>query len=145
MIAAVHRMSAPARDAVTSNAERAAATILVVADVEEIRVGIEHLLTADGYRIDLARSEADAIDRATRRRPSLVLLSLDAAPFELIAAATRIRQRARVGIEIPVVIFSVPTLAEGEEVAIGRNVHLTRPDNFNQLRRLMARLLAPAE
>lgn len=145
MIAAVHRMSAPARDAATSSAERSTATILVVADVEEIRVGIEHLLTADGYRIDLARSEADAVDRAARRRPSLVLLSLDAAPFELIAAATRIRQRARVGTEIPVVIFSVATLAEGEEVAIGRNVHLTRPDNFNQLRRLMARLLAPAE
>ena len=138
-------MSSSSRDAGSPTAERAAATILVVADAEEIRLGIEQLLTADGYRIDLARHEADAVDRATGRRPSLILLSLAAAPFELIAAATRIRQRARVGTDIPVVIFSVPTLAEGEDVAIGRNVHLSRPDTFNQLRRLMARLLTPAE
>jgi CheY-like chemotaxis protein len=137
-------MSATARDPVTSSADRAPATILVVSDVEEIRTGIEHLLTADGYTTDLARNEADAIERAGRRRPTLVLISLAAPPFELIAAATRIRQRARIGTDIPVVIFSVPTLAEGEDVAIGRNVHLSRPDNFNQLRRLFARLLAPA-
>jgi CheY-like chemotaxis protein len=138
-------MSPTSRDAGSATAERAAATILVVADAEEIRLGIEQLLTADGYRTDLARNEADAIERAAGRRPSLVLLCLAAAPFELIAAATRIRQRARVGTDIPVVIFSVPTLGEGEDVAIGRNVHLSRPDNFNQLRRLMARLLTPAE
>lgn len=138
-------MSAIARDPMPSSPERAPATILVVNDVEEIRSGIEHLLTADGYVTDLARNEADAVQRAARLRPSLVLLSLAAAPFELIAAATRIRQRARIGTDIPVVIFSVPTLEEGEDVAIGRNVHLSRPDNFNQLRRLMARLLAPSD
>jgi hypothetical protein len=30
---------------------------------------------------------------------------------------------------------------EGDEVAIGQNVYITRPDNFNQLRTLLARLL----
>jgi hypothetical protein len=32
-------------------------------------------------------------------------------------------------------------IAEGEELAIGRNVYVTRPDNFNQLRSLLSRLL----
>jgi hypothetical protein len=40
-----------------------------------------------------------------------------------------------------VVVFCIDGIAEGEEVEIGENVHLTRPDNFNQLRRLIARLL----
>jgi CheY-like chemotaxis protein len=40
--------------------------ILVVEDVEETRDGIEKLLEADGYRVDPAREEEDAIARATR-------------------------------------------------------------------------------
>jgi hypothetical protein len=42
---------------------------------------------------------------------------------------------------VPVVVFCIDDIAEGDEVAIGENVHLTRPDNFNQLRSLLARLL----
>jgi hypothetical protein len=42
---------------------------------------------------------------------------------------------------VPVVVFCVDEIDEGDEVAIGENVHLTRPDNFNQLRSLLARLL----
>jgi hypothetical protein len=39
------------------------------------------------------------------------------------------------------VIFCVPTVDEGAEIALGRNVFVTRPDNFDQLRRLLGRLL----
>ena len=42
---------------------------------------------------------------------------------------------------MPVVVFCVDEIAQGDEVAIGENVHVTRPDNFNQLRSLLARLL----
>lgn len=39
-----------------------------------------------------------------------------------------------VGEDVPIVVFCVEEIAEGDEVAIGENVHVTRPDNFNQLR-----------
>ncbi len=42
---------------------------------------------------------------------------------------------------VPVVIFCVEGIAEGYEIAIGQNIHLTLPDNFNQLRGLLSRLL----
>jgi hypothetical protein len=42
---------------------------------------------------------------------------------------------------VPVVVFCVEEIAEGDEVAIGSNIHIARPDNFNQLRGLLARLL----
>lgn len=42
--------------------------------------------------------------------------------------------------QVPVV-FWVEDLDQGEEVALEENVHLTRPENFNQLRDLLARLL----
>jgi len=116
--------------------------ILIVEDVHETRDGIEKLLIADGYRITLARDEQDAIQSAQRARPDLILVSLAGLPREVIFSARNIRQRARVGELVPVVVFCNEEIGEGEEVAIGRNVYITRPDNFNQLRSLLARLLS---
>lgn len=115
--------------------------ILVVEDVHETRDGIEKLLIADGYRVALARNERDAIENAHRTRPDLILVSLAGLPPEVVFSARSIRQRAEVGEQVPVVVFCIEGLAEGEEVEIGENVHVTRPDNFNQLRGLIGRLL----
>jgi len=117
-------------------------TILIVEDVHETRDGMEKLLIADGYRITLARDEQDAIESAQRARPDLILVSLAGLPREVILSARNIRQRARIGELVPVVVFCIAEIGEGEEVAIGRNVYITCPDNFNQLRGLLARLLS---
>ena len=116
-------------------------TILVVEDVHETRDGIEKLLTADGYRVALARDEEDAIETAQRKPPDLILVSLAGSPHEVVFSARSIRGRALVGDQVPVVVFCIDGISEGDEVEIGENVHLTRPDNFNQLRSLLARLL----
>ena len=115
--------------------------ILVVEDVRETREGIERLLMVDGYRIALARDEQDGIDSARRQRPDLILVSLAGVPREVIVSARRIREKAAIGEDVPVVVFCIDEIAQGDEVAIGENVHVTRPDNFNQLRSLLARLL----
>ena len=115
--------------------------ILVVEDVQETREGIERLLMADGYQIALARDEQDGIENARRQRPDLILVSLAGPPREVITSARRIRESAAIGEDVPVVVFCIDEIAQGDEVAIGENVHVTRPDNFNQLRSLLARLL----
>ncbi len=115
--------------------------ILVVEDVHETRDGIERLLKADGYRVGLARDEQDAIEGALRESPGLILVSLAGLPREVIETAHRIRERSAVGENVPVVVFCIEEIAEGDEVEIGQNVHVTRPDNFNQLRSLLSRLL----
>jgi DNA-binding response OmpR family regulator len=117
--------------------------ILVVEDIEETRDGIEQLLTADGYRVEPARDEEDAVVRAQRAPPHLMLVSLGGSAGEVIATAVRIRDRARLSQGVPVVLFCIPTVAEGAEVQIDSNVYLTRPDNFDQLRALLRRLLHP--
>lgn len=116
--------------------------ILVVEDVHETRDGIEKLLRADGYRVALARDEHDAIESAHRTRPDLILVSLAGLPGEVVLSARSIRQRAEVEEGVPVVVFCIEGIGEGEEVEIGENVYLTRPDNFNQLRGFIARLLS---
>jgi CheY-like chemotaxis protein len=115
--------------------------ILVVEDVHETRYGMEKLLTADGYRVCLARDEEDAIEVVQQRHPDLILVSLPGSPNEVILAVTRIRASANAGEQVPVVIFCVEGIAEGYEIAIGQNIHLTLPDNFNQLRGLLSRVL----
>ena len=115
--------------------------ILVVEDVQEIRDGMEKLLTADGYRVSLARDEHEALDHGRLKRPDLILVSLAGSPTDVSMTATRIREGIEPGQNVPVVIFCGGGIDEGDEVAIGHNVHLTRPDNFNQLRALLARLL----
>jgi len=115
--------------------------ILVVEDVAETRDGIERLLRADGYRVEVARDQLDAIVSARRQRPDLILVSLAGLPLEVIAAARVIREDAELDENVPIVLFCVEDIGEGDEVAVGRNVHVTRPDNFNQLRGLLTRLL----
>lgn len=117
-------------------------TILVVEDIAETRDGIERMLKADGYRIALARDEQDAIESAQSKRPDLILVSLAGPPPDVIVTARRIRECAGLGEQVPIVIFYVCEIAEGAEADIGRNVHVTRPDNFNQLRSLITRLLS---
>ena len=116
-------------------------SVLVVEDVQETREGIERLLMVDGYRVALARDEHDGIESARQQRPDLILVSLAGVAREVIVSARRIRETAEIGENVPVVVFCVDEIAEGDEVAIGENLHVTRPDNFNQLRSLLARLL----
>jgi len=115
--------------------------ILVVEDVHETRDGIEKLLKADGYRVVAARDELDGIERAQRQHPDLILVSLAGLPGEVLGAGRRIRESAAAGDDVPVVIFCFDEIPEGAEVAIGKNVHIARPDNFNQLRHLLSHLL----
>jgi hypothetical protein len=75
-------------------------------------------------------------------RPDLILVSGAALPNNVLVTVGRLRKGAAVGDEVPVVVFCAQDIPEGEEVAIGGNVYLTNPDNFNQLRKLLARLLS---
>lgn len=123
------------------NENRLNPMILVVEDVHETRDGIEKLLKVDGYRVVLARDELDGIERAQRQRPDLILVSLDGLPNEVLGSGRRIRESAAAGDDIPIVIFCFDEIPEGAEIATGKNVHIAQPDNFNQLRGLLSRLL----
>jgi DNA-binding response OmpR family regulator len=115
--------------------------ILVLEDVEETRDGLEQLLTADGYRVIPARSEAEAIGQARCEHPGLILACLGGAESVVIAAAQQVRDSAGLSENVPIVIFCSPTRPEGAEVELGLGIYVTCPDNFDQLRALLRRLL----
>ena len=115
--------------------------ILVVEDVQETRDSIRELLKRDGYWVDPARDEEEAVERVQRNQPDLILISLGGAAEHLVATAQRIRLRGGLGQQTPVVIFSLATVPEGAEEELAGNIHITVPDNFNQLRALLTRLV----
>ena len=118
--------------------------ILILEDVYETRAGIDALLKANGYRVVFARSEGEPISSTPPERPDLILVSGAGLPNNVLVRVGRMRKEAVVGDEVPVVVFCAQDIPEGEEVAIGENVYLTNPDNFNQLRSLVARLILDA-
>ena len=68
-------------------------------------------------------------------------MSLAGLPGEVLGSGRRIRESAAARDDVPVVIFCFDEIPEGAEVAIGNNLHIAQPDNFNQLRGLLSRLL----
>jgi CheY-like chemotaxis protein len=115
--------------------------ILVVNDVEATLDGIEELLTRDGYRVEAASDERKAVEKARLSSPDLMLVSLDGEVSDIIIAANRIRECAGFDGNLPIIIFCVGELKEGGESAVGNNIYLAHPENFNQLREFIARLL----
>lgn len=115
--------------------------ILVLDDIEETRYLTERMLKVNGYNVALARNEEEAISEALTRSPSLILMSLGLEPEGLLASARRIRQEAALSEDVAIVIFCVATIPEGAEMEVHKNVYMTHPDNFNQLRGFLHRVL----
>jgi CheY-like chemotaxis protein len=118
--------------------------ILIVEDVQETRDAIKVLLKRDGYHVDPARDEEEAVERVQRNRPDLILISLGGEAEQVVAAAQRIRARSALTEQTPVIIFSLTNVPEGAEEELSGNIHVTAPDNFNQLRAVLTRILRVA-
>lgn len=115
--------------------------ILLLHDLQETREAIESLLKRDGYLVYGASDESGAIDRARCHPPDLILVSLGGVPQRALLEAQRIRSEARLDPRTPIVVLSISTVPEGSELDIGDDVYVTLPDNFNQLRALLTRLI----
>ena len=81
-----------------------------------------------------------------RDRPDLILVSLDQSGDEVAAIARRVRLRTGLAESVPIVMFSILTIAggtvaDGKEVLAGENTYATRPVNFSQLRKFLSGLL----
>jgi CheY-like chemotaxis protein len=124
-----------------SNQTQRRQVILVLDDIEETRDLMKKMLNGNGCYVNLARDEEDAISRARSESPNLILMSLGLELDQFLATAHRIRQEGTFSEDVAKIIFCVPTIPEGAEIEVKQNVYVTRPDNFDQLRGLLHRLL----
>lgn len=117
-------------------------TLLMVGNIEEASVGVKRLLEMDGYRVVIAATEQEAVEDARREHPGLILVDLSQPTLEAIATARRIRRRAKLTRDVPVVVIPVVTPGiEEAEASLRHNVHVTYLIEFEQLERLLSRLL----
>ena len=117
-------------------------SILIVVDGQDMRDSMGTLLQRDGYCVKSARDEEEAVERIHLSSPDLILISPSGTTEDIVSAARRIRLKGGLTENTPIVIFSITNFPEGLEDEIGGNIFVTAPDNFDQLRALLVRVLA---
>lgn len=121
-------------------------TVLLVDDDDEVRAALKDMLEKRGLRVAAAWDESDAVERARRAPPDLILLEFGRAPtLEALALGRRIREGAGLPAGVPVVVFADradEVVAEGGEVRVGDGEYVTLPEDGEQLFRFLRRLAA---
>jgi CheY-like chemotaxis protein len=118
-------------------------TVMVVEDFEDNRFMMRRLLEMSGYRVVEAINGQEAVDKAGRERPDLILMDLSLPLLDGLAATRRIREQEELK-KVPIVAVSAHDTADfhAEALAAGCNEYVTKPIDFDQLESLLSRLTA---
>ncbi len=126
-------------------AERTAPLVLVVDDEPEIRTLVERALTADGYAVELAADGAEALEKAERLVPDLVLLDAMLPKVHGFDACRRIKSSARTR-DVPVVMMTAIyrgwRFAQDARDSYGAVDYVEKPFRLEDLLRRIADALA---
>ena len=114
--------------------------LLVDDDPDLILAQIHHVFGASEYRIDVARTGEDGIDRVAERAPDVVLLDLRLPDLSGLEVYRRIRQ---IDARIPVVFITAATAAHHaiEAMKQGAYDYLIKPLDTQHLRRVVGQAL----
>lgn len=100
--------------------------ILLVEDDRDIVRTLAELLMDEGYQVDAARTEADAIAKVAARRPDLVLLDVTLAEGDGFAVCAAIRESDP---DLPVIFLTAsgdePSTVEG--LSLGAEDYIAKP------------------
>ncbi len=119
-----------------------ALTILVVDDVDDIRSALKLWLKGRGFHVVEAVDGKEAVMKATRDLPALILMDIGIGPQSGIASVAQIRQHPELR-EVPVVAvtaYDSPGLRL-EAFEAGFTEYVTKPFDPDQLGTLIDHLL----
>jgi two-component system response regulator MprA len=126
-------------DAASEHADRHVQIILVVDDDPEIRDVVRWLLEDEGWSVETASDGRDALDRATRARPALIVLDMGLPILSGEEVALRLHD---VYAEPPPIIVISADGRAGEKAArIGAASYLHKPFDVDALVSLVQRTL----
>jgi two-component system response regulator MprA len=115
--------------------ERLGAIILVVDDDPEIRDVVRWLLEDEGWTVETASDGRDALDRATRARPALIVLDMG---LPIMSGEEVARRLHDVYVDPPPIIVVSADGRAGEKAArIGAASYLHKPFDVDALARLV--------
>ena len=119
--------------------------LLIADDDSTVRGVIRTFVEADGYEVcGEAADGVEAIDRAAKLKPDLILLDL-AMPRLNGAEAASILRRAMP--KVPILLFTLYADDFGDRLAaaVGVNVVLSKPEGLSKLGKHLKALLNPTE
>ena len=118
---------------------RLGAVVLVVDDDPEIRDVVRWLLEDEGWTVETASDGRDALERATRARPALIVLDMGLPILSGEEVAMRLHD---VYVDPPPIIVVIADGRAGEKAArIGAASYLHKPFDVDALARLVRRTL----
>jgi CheY-like chemotaxis protein len=122
--------------------ENSEVTLLLVEDTEDNRFMMRRLLEMDGYRVVEAKNGAEAVKIAQQEEPALILMDLSLPVIDGLAA-TKLIRRLPAFQDIPIIAVSAHDTAdfEQEALAAGCDSYITKPIDFVELEKLIAKLL----
>ena len=126
-------------DASASSGESGRPTILVVDDEADARDLLRRTLEADGYRVVVARSGAEALQHAERERPALITLDVMMPAMDGWAVLRKLKSDSELA-SIPVVMLSIVANRE-LSLSLGAVESIAKPFDRAQLRKLARRLV----
>lgn len=118
-------------------------TILVVDDVPDNLILLSLSLQDMGYRVVTAANGEDALTVAKMARPDLILMDIAMPQQDGLAATRHIREQAELS-DVPVIALTAFDTEGFRQAAFdaGFNGYLTKPVDFDRLKRLMQMLLS---
>src|SRR5262245_35159278 len=118
-------------------------TLLLVEDTEDNRFMMRRLLEMEGYKVVEARNGEEAVKVAQQEIPALILMDLSLPVIDGLAATKLIRRLPEFK-KTPIIAVSAHDTADFEEEALGAgcNSYLTKPIDFVELEKLIAKLLS---
>lgn len=113
---------------------------MVVDDDPEIRDVVRWLLEDEGWTVETASDGRDALERATRARPALIVLDMGLP----ILSGEEVANRLRVYFEEPppIVVVSADGRAGEKAARIGAAAYLHKPFDVDELARMVRRALS---
>jgi DNA-binding response OmpR family regulator/anti-sigma regulatory factor (Ser/Thr protein kinase) len=107
-----------------TDAVPSAARILVVDDDENVHEMLEQQLSQQGYLVDSATSGQEALDRAVRARPDLIILDLMMPGMDGFEVAARLRRQESTS-RIPIVVLTAKDLTAADRERLRHGVDST--------------------
>jgi DNA-binding NarL/FixJ family response regulator len=119
--------------------------LLIADDDPTVRGVIRTFVEADGYEVcGEAADGVEAIDRAAKLKPDLILLDLAMPRLNGAEAASILRQAMP---KVPILLFTLYADDFGERLAsaVGVNVVLSKPEGLSKLAKHLKALLNPKD
>lgn len=117
--------------------------ILLVEDAPDVRRVLRFLLEGEGYEVSEAADGVEAVEAARRERPAAVIMDMSLPRLDGHQATRLIRREPSLA-SIPVIACTALNRWEwrGKSIVAGCDAFLTKPIDFDQLRAVLAQLLA---